>query len=653
MAAQTIRIPGSGTTSVRVPTTTVSGANLPLRNSNAPDAFGIQVGQAEAAQGQQLQRTAQILAEAGQRIQRRQDSIESIQALSQFKQDARDLFNQEQFGNGGFAGRDAVPAFNAELNSSLEKTMNDFRGSPEAAVQLQELLTRTRDTFLDNATTLATTTQLRQSVGAVETFTQEQAGIVSKDPSLLDSNLVELDKQISLVSGTLDDTTTEALRAKNREALITTAVEANLSQGDPTGAEKLLNARAKDLSIPTQNRFRARIIKLRADNDAALQEQLDKLRADQLDFTKNPFGTSLQFLTKNNVDFASGNLSAKDDLKFFQAVQIVLSQGSRVPGGSSALSPATQFALARRGIEVTDLQAGRVPDHFSRIFDSTRTEGISTPVQEQAIMAVQDAVTQREQGTLTTALTGNDQPLPGDVLKINPPQDAAQAAPGQAQDVPPSPNDSSIDDISSKLNDIAFRDNFDTPRPETTLLELGPRLTGPMATARRFMTELPILGEFDSLRSTETVIADQKLTGIQDNLVEAFRKSKVGGVRELATRIERLKLETGFFKSVSGFQARVAGLSLAIEKTIEQLQTQQDEGILDSSALALVNKEITKLRAVQSFLSPPIVDDQDEPTSVAIARLVAAGRVQLGDKVYVASTGELATVDQREVDDGN
>jgi hypothetical protein len=216
-------------------------AKLPMyeqrTRAQAPTAtgadFGSGIGQALAQQGD-------VLAQIGERIQTRNETINRVRTMNQFEQQVQQDFTALQQSE-DISDPASVDTFRNTLRERREAALSSFNGRPGAREAFRAQLENMEGQYIKNVVSGQVKAQHQMIANMWDRKSNTLAIMASDAPEQLPAIFSELDNELEMLSPAMSQEQSDAFLANGRQKVASGAINRLLQTGNYEAAKGLLN----------------------------------------------------------------------------------------------------------------------------------------------------------------------------------------------------------------------------------------------------------------------------------------------------------------------------------------------------------------------------------------------------------------------------
>lgn len=310
--------------------------------AQAPTASGADFG---SGAGQALSQQGDVLAQIGDRIMLRNETINRVRVMNQFEQQVQEDFATLQQSE-DISDTDAIEAFRNTIRERREAALSSFSGRPGTREAFRSQLENMEGQYVKNA--IGEQIKAQNQVIAVEgnKIVKSAADLVSETPELFDDIIEVKREELKLLSPGMTTAQEDAALYKLREQAAVSAIQTTLQRGfgDDENTEQRISDFEKFLDRPDVSEVIPRDVRLTARAD------ISKVRYDRDQKVKN-YTRNVQTMQNLGVDVTpeiaamipSERIEPLESLNLYQALtenkpsdaMIASAFGIKIPDGGS------------------------------------------------------------------------------------------------------------------------------------------------------------------------------------------------------------------------------------------------------------------------------------------------------------------------------
>ncbi len=222
----------------------------------------------------ELAPAAQALTEVAIRQQNRRDTVDRVSRINQYNLEAEELLSRMN-AEDDLSDEAVLQSYGEQLTRRRQELLGEHQGSRESQAALATRLLGIESAHQGRAAALSTSIGREKVLSAFDTALSPMIDQAAQDPSRqsIDRLHLDLEAQISDLSGALSPPDEERLRDIGREQIALSATNTLLAQGRVEQADEMFEAGglSKDMAPDTQRQVRAKIDSIRFARDEGLR----------------------------------------------------------------------------------------------------------------------------------------------------------------------------------------------------------------------------------------------------------------------------------------------------------------------------------------------------------------------------------------------
>jgi hypothetical protein len=202
--------------------------------------FGSLEGNAKKQLGGSLQQVGASLQAVAFRKKNREDVIESVRAVNAYGQEVEQEFTRISTEE-DLSSTDTVKSYNNFLRESLNKSVENFKGSPGAREALKADLERQYGNYASAAYKGSISAQFKMMGNYLDSTVNRLSDRAGDVPSAMLENFADLDTEIDKLAPAMTPEMEQGYRIAGKSAIVKSSVSAFLTQGDTAAAREMLD----------------------------------------------------------------------------------------------------------------------------------------------------------------------------------------------------------------------------------------------------------------------------------------------------------------------------------------------------------------------------------------------------------------------------